>query len=440
MRSTPASPKDYFHQYGRGTGAGSSSDQQIRTLIRYGGLLDLARLRQAVRAVVQGDPMLRARLVEGAMPSAERPGAPLEGRWEVIEGEGFVPEVELAEVGEAEREPAISAFLADTTVRDEGPYVFLRVVRAGGRDALCLRVDHRLCDGAGAKIIAYRISEAYRRLAAGEPLPPPRTELLPRTVSGLTGRTIPPPPPPTPRDDRHSYALPRRGFANEQPAHAVRVVEAAVIAAVRKEGKPLGATLNDVLLTALERALAPHHVGPLDAPLVLLTAAEYRPRLPPGTPEVVCNLFQALFPGLHHVPGRSFRDGLVEAAQAMGRLRAAFTLEDALQAEAGFTAGHIRFARQPPAPAGEAARQGTFVLLSNVGLLDPARLELGDPPVLDAQMLGTVALLREILVCASTFRGTLTLSIGFCQSDLDASVPQGILDRMAAELRSFATA
>lgn len=429
-RSFPAAPKDFFHQYGIGTGAGSGSDQQIRLVVRYGGLLDLALLQRAIRAVADGDPILRARLVEPA---------PFEGRWEVLDGEGAIPSLERVEVGEAEREAAVAGFLAGTEVRDEGPYLRLRVVRAGGRDALCLRVDHRLCDGAGTKLIAYRLAEAYRRLAAGEAPPPPRAGPLPRTVAGLTGLPLPPAPPPPPvHEERYSYAVPRRGFANARPAHAVRVVDAATAAAVRRAGKALSATLTDALLTALERALAPHRVAPAGEPLLLMVTADYRSRLPPGAPEVLCNLFQPLFPGLRHQPGRTFRAALAETAAAMGRLRAGFTLEDALRAEAGFSSASWRYARQPAVPADRAAREATFVLLSNVGILDADRLELGAPPVLEAQLLGTVALLRELLVCASSFRGALTLSIGHCRSDLDPAVPEGILDRMAAELRGFA--
>lgn len=426
--SIAASPKDFFHQHGRGTGAGSASDQQVRLVIRYGGLLDPARLAQAIRAVFEGDPMLRARLVETA---------PFQGRWEVRDDEGAVPACPLEEPRDPE--PAIAAFLADTAVRDEGPYVQLRLIRAAGRDALCLRVDHRLCDGAGTKLLASRLSDAYRRLAAGAPLPPPRRELLPRTVAGLTGREpLPPPPPEPPWEERYSYAVPRRGFRNEAPAHAVRLLDAAAVAAARRSAKALGATLTDVLLAALERALDPLRVAPPGEPLLLMFSADYRSRLPPGTPEVLCNLFQPLFPGLRHVPGRSFRAALADAVAAMARLRPSFTLDDALQAEAAFAGRSLRFARQPPVPADPARRDATFVLLSNIGVLDPERLDVGGPPVVDAQMMGTIALLREILVSASSFRGALTLSIGYCRSDVEPAVPEGILDRLSAELLAFA--
>jgi hypothetical protein len=75
-----------------------------------------------------------------------------------------------------------------------------------------------------------------------------------------------------------------------------------------------------------------------------------------------------------------------------------------------------------------------------VGAFDQARLDFGGPEVVDAQLLGTVSFGREVLVCASSFRGALTISIGFCASDLAPAVIDGILDRLAAELRGYATA
>jgi NRPS condensation-like uncharacterized protein len=433
-RSVPAAPKDFFYQRGRGTGAGSASDQQVRLVIRYGGLLDLALLRRAVAAVAEDEPILRARLVEPR---------PWEGRWEVRDEPDALPEVELAEAAAAPAAPEVAAFLADLTVRDDGPYVRLRVVRAGGRDTLCLRVDHRLTDGGGTRLLAYRLSAAYRQLAAGEPLPPPRGDLLPRTVAGITGReppTAPPPPPPPSRP--LSFALPRTGYANERPGHAVRVIDAPTVAAVRRAGKVLGATLTDALLAALVPALRPHRLGAPGEPLTLMVSSDYRNRLPPGTPDVLCNLFQGFFPALRDDPARPFRAALAEAAEAMGRCRAGFTLEDALRTEAATAVPARQYANLGAHPTSPPEREATFVLLSNVGVLDPERLALGAgpsaPPVLDAQLLGTVALARELLVCASSFRGALTLSIGSCASDLDPAVPAGILDRLAAALTAFA--
>jgi NRPS condensation-like uncharacterized protein len=426
--SIAAAPKDYFYQRGRGTGGGSASDQQIRFVLRYGGLLDLPLLQRAVRAVVDGDPILRARLVEPR---------PFEGRWELRDDGGAVPACELAEVADAE--PAIAAFLADLEVRDAGPYLRLRVVRAGGRDALCLRVDHRLCDGGGTRILAYRLAEAYRRLAAGEPPPPPRDEFHPRTVAGLTNLE-PPPPPETPAstDKPLSWVLPRRGYTNERPAHAVRVIDAATVAAVRAAGKPLGATLTDAMVAALVQALHPHRTGPADASLTLMVSADYRSRLPPAAPEVLCNLFQGFFPELHDDPARSIRAAVTETARAMARCRATFTLDDALRTEVAVARSSRRFADMGPHPQAPAQRGATFVLLSNVGALDAARLELGAPPLLDAQLLGTVALGRELLLCTSSFRGALTLSIGYCASDVEPAVFEGILERMVRGMAELA--
>jgi len=307
-RSVPA-PKDFFYQRGRGTGAGSSSDQQIRLVLRFGGALDLEILRRAVRAAVEEEPILRARFVEPR---------PFEARWEARDVEEAVPPCELEEAEHAEA--AVAGFLAGLDVRPDGPYLRLRVVRSAGRDALCLRVDHRLCDGAGAKTLAYRLAERYRGIGAGALLPPPRPDFAPRTLAGLAGCAPPPPSPDGPPAPRPlTYALPRSGFANERPAHAVRVLDAAPVAAARARGKALGATVTDAVLTALVRALAPRCTVPAGEPLSVMISSDLRARLPPERRQVLCNLFQGYFPELRAEPPRRFEAALADTA---GRWRA----------------------------------------------------------------------------------------------------------------------
>jgi NRPS condensation-like uncharacterized protein len=427
-RSIPAAPKDFFFQRWRGSGAGVGSDQQIRLVLRFGGLLELALLQRAVRAVVDEEPILRARFVEPR---------PFEARWELRDDGDAAPACELEEVRDPE--PAIAAFLADLEVRPEGPYFRLRLVRAGGRDALCLRVDHRIFDGSGTKLLARRLVDRYRRLAAGLSLPPPREEFQPRTLAGLVGREAPPlsgaPSPPV----SLTYALPQAGFANERPAHAVRVLEPATVADLRRAGRLAGATLTDALLTALARALHPYSLVPPGAPVTLMVTTDVRSRLPPGSPELLCNLFQGYFPELRCDPAEPFRQALAATARAMDRLRAGLTLDDALRDEAELARLHRVFAADPEIHRLRALqRTSTFVVLSNVGVLDADRLDPGAPPLLDAQLLGTVALGREVLLSASSFRGALTLSIGFCASDVDPAVIEGLLDRTTGALAGLA--
>lgn len=423
-----AAPKDFFYQRGRGTGTGSSSDQQIRLVLRFDGLLDLGALRAAVRVVVDGDPILRARFVEPR---------PFEARWELREDGGAVPACELEEADDGEA--AVRRFLADLEIQPDGPYVRIRVVRAAGRDTLCLRLDHRLCDGAGGKALVYRIADRYRRVTHGEALPAPLADFAPRTLAGLAGREPPPPPPEDPSAVRPlTYELPRTGFANERPAHAVRVIDANTVATIRRRGREVGATLTDAMLTALERALRPHCTARAGELVTLRISSDLRSRLPAERRDVLCNLFHGYFPALRAGPARPFAAALADTAQVMTRLRAAFTLEEALQSEVAFRQHFRRWAGDPAAGPAPGPPGTTFVLLSNVGVLEPERLDLGAPALVDAQLLGTVALGRELLVCASSFRGALTLSIGFCASDLAPAVVDGILDRTVADLEAFA--
>ncbi len=427
-RTFPAAPKDFLYQSGRGTGRPSASDQQIRLLIRFAGRLDEVVLEQALHALPDQDPVLGCRFVETGV---------LDGRWERREDLGAVRLCEVVEA--ADPEQAITAFLADLEVPEAGPHFCARLVRSGAGDALCFRVDHRLADGGGAKAIAYLAAEVYRTLRAGRPLPAPAGAFRPRTVAGLSGRPSPPRPPLFERGrPPFPFLLPRTGFANQRPAHAQRDVEPDELARLRRLGKRHGATVTDLVLTALVRALQPFCRAPGE-PFLVDVSCDFRSQLPATPRDPICNLFGAFVPLLRCPPGEPFPATLSRVVEAMSAVRSSLSLEHALRAELEFEEMMRSWARDLGWPGRGGNRDATFVILSNVGVFDPERLDFGDPPVADARVLGTVALGHELLLCASSFRGRLTLSHGFCRSDLDPAAVDRVMDGMMAELAGFGT-
>ncbi len=426
--SFPAAPKDFVYQSGRGTGKGSASDQQVRVLVRFAGHLDDALLERALHALAGQDPVLGCRFVETGV---------LEGRWEPRPD---VDSLRLCEVAEtADADAAVADFLTDLEVPEAGPHYRARLVRSGGLDALCLRIDHRLADGAGAKAIAYLVAELYRALRAGRALPAPRPAFRPRTVAGLSGRPSPPRPPPEKASFRFPFRLPRLGFRNERPAHAQRELDPGALARLRARGRRLGATVNDLVLTALVRALLPHCRDPGE-PFAVDVSCDHRSVLPPQPRDPICNLFGVLFPVLRCAPGEPFHATLERVVTAMSALRATLTLDGALRAELAYEDLVRGWAREVGWPICFGAREGTFVILSNLGVFDAARLDFGEPQVTDARVLGTIALGQELLLCVSTFRDRLTLSHGYCRSDVEEAVVDRVMDGVMAELAAFENA
>jgi NRPS condensation-like uncharacterized protein len=424
----PAAPKDFMYQSGRGTGRGSATDQQVRVLLRFAGHLREDVLEQAFQALDHRDPILGCRFVET--------GA-LEGRWEWRDD---LATLRLCPVVEsADAEATALELLADLEVPVAGPHYFARLVRSAEGDALCLRVDHRLADGAGAKTIAYHLAELYRTLRAGR-APPQRVRgWFARTIAGLSDRRPPPRgAPPGPPAHPFPYLLPRRGFRNEDPVLAQRELAPDTLSRLRARGRSWGATVTDVLTAALVRALQPFSQVAPGEPFVIDVSADHRPRLAPEARDAICNLFAATFPVLTHSPGEPFEATLERAVKALSEIRAGFTLDAALREELAFEERLRGWARELGWPIPGAFRDRTFVILSNLGVLDEQRLDFGDAPVQDARILGTVALGQQFLVAVSTFRGRLTLSHGFCRSDTHPAVVDGILDGVMSELQGFA--
>jgi NRPS condensation-like uncharacterized protein len=426
-RRYKAALKDFFYQSGRGTGKGSSSDQQIRFVIQFDGQLDLACLEKAVHAMMYIDPILGCRFVETGM---------LKGYWEWRKD---IDNIHLCEVIPTDApQAAIDDFLTDLRLPEDAPLFKVRIVRTATADTLCLRVDHRLADGGGTKAIAHLLAETYRRIVNDPELQfgPSFGRFRKRTVIGLTHYHGPVQSPINDGFKPHPspFFIPKTGVVNQNAHYALRVIEPEDFLRLKAFGKTYGATINDLILTALLRALQPFSRSAEDEPLSVQVSCDYRFRLPKTIPEPICNLFGANFPALVCSRDEPFQTTLKKAAAVMAELRQGFTIDQAIKDELQFRGLILDWAQRmgwPPVKFGDAP---THVILSNFVTQDESRLDFGIP-VKDALQLGTVSLGREFMLCASTFRNRLTLSHGYCQSDIDTALVEGIMDRIAQQLR-----
>ena len=127
--------------------------------------LDEKVLERAVRHILLSEPELGWRWVE--MP---RPG------WRTRQNLDSLPLFMLVESTDPQEE--LGVFL--TTPSDPGadPLIQVRLFR-GKDDILALKINHVVCDGTGAKEVAYHLSEAYDRLLRNEKLSDLRSD--PRT-------------------------------------------------------------------------------------------------------------------------------------------------------------------------------------------------------------------------------------------------------------------
>lgn len=88
-----------------------------------------------------------------------------------------------------------------------------------------------------------------------------------------------------------------------------------------------------------------------------------------------------------------------------------------------------------------AGRSGkTLAYLTNIGVIDEERLRLDAAAPVEARMYGPCAGAGPSIVAAvSTYRDSLTLTMGFCSEDMDESVIASVLGGTERELAAVSS-
>lgn len=355
-------------------------DALIRAVVTLDGHTDPARLRRALRLLLDAEPIAGCRLVEGGRrPYAER-----------------VPDLDHIELLTEFDLPDAAA--ADETLErwsltpldpHEGPQLCAALVRCAGRgDTLCIKLQHMLCDGAGTLDLLYELSAIYtalerdptyapkpnvhgdrgywqilRRLSLRELREALRTRPFPWMAMNGAIWTLPPLPP------------------GEGPgALVVRELPVGQLATIKAFARAHGATVNDVLLAAWYRSI--HRLARPEpgTRLVVMTHVNLRRWLPNRQAGGLANLSQMVFTSIGTELGDTLADTTALVHAEMERVKATppmlgMQLRMALMSPARLERKmRQRMANMPRRP-----RLGIPPLFNNIGVVDPTRLRLGAP-------------------------------------------------------------
>ncbi len=403
------------------------ADQQIRCIVRLAGRVDLARLSRACRLAVEAEPILGCRLVV----EADNP------YWET---RGDLDHIALCEAAQAEDpDAALSEFVATPIDASTDPLVLVRVFRPlDAGDIVCVKVNHVSSDVGGTKEYLGLLAAIYRRLTDE-----PEYRLEPnlagsrgqdqvfrrfasedlraaaRQMSGI----------------RPTWGFPAKSRDFLEPTFAFRRIGPIELSAIKAYGKTHGATVNDTLLAALFRALIAVFDPPADAALTIQVPIDLRRYLPGKRAEAVCNLSSMLYPTIRREDAASYETALASVVKAMGTLKSGNPgLGAALYLEQAFAPGLREVLRGLQKALSSADRTKAHPMLSNFGVLEEQTLDFGDVDVVDATILGPILYPPGFLLGASTFRGALTLSVGYPANALDQGLVERVLDLVITEL------
>ncbi len=405
------------------------SDVQIHCVLMFPEPLDAARLARAVRLGFEAEPVLgcNLELARGRLS------------WRRRDMETGFFHLEQSESPEA----ALAKFLSTPLDAFHDPLAQACLING---TTLCLKVSHIAGDAAAVKSYAYLLADIYRHLGddpAYIPLPNCGSRSL-RQLSRefsfadklrILRRGM--------RNNRDLWFPPRNWQLPLQPSrqntgYTWRSLDKTAFAPLKAYAKAQhGATLHDLLLTALCRALLERLQPQTGQVLRLVTTADLRRYLPDGQAEAVCNLSGFVYLNLGTDLGATFADTLEHVSKAMTRQKNDCLGLGDLPLWGGLLKNlplswsrallHTLFtrgkARMPPA-------------LTNMGALDGEALDFGCLPE-QAFLLPSAAFAPNLVVGVSSFAERLTLSVGFTGGEANHTLVNDLLEKMSALLEKI---
>ncbi|NYT17205.1 MAG: hypothetical protein GKC06_04255, partial [Methanomicrobiales archaeon] len=371
-----------------------NAGRQITLVLSFTGHLDHHAVKNALRALLEVEPVLGCRLVgEGKKAS-----------WERREDLSSLDLLTVEE--ESAPDDAVKRFPDDQLVQG-------LLVRGEEGDTLCISVSHAVTDVTGARDLIPALADLYTRYRAEPDFWPLQGGYSDRgswqliDSAGLieTIGTIPAASPPEPVFRGPVGAVrPAGETTGDEPgrpggAIAMQVIGPERFRAIREAADSRGATMTDVLLTAFFRALCRTLHPPEEVPLPLEVSVNMRYLLPEEEFRRIANLSSAVFPALAWIPDEQFRTTLTRAKEQMD----------------DFNSGYpgLPFILHTSVATGAALRQPEDAFIPRLEYHDlsgESNLVFGDIPVSSAYLLchgeGPV-------LCASVFRDILTLAAGF---------------------------
>jgi NRPS condensation-like uncharacterized protein len=217
---------------------------------------------------------------------------------------------------------------------------------------------------------------------------------------------------------------------------AMRRVGPERLAALRAYGRARDATMNDVLVTALYRSLFALVNPAPGEPCLITMPVNLRRYLRNGDALPVCNLSSVIQFVLSYEREIAFDATLARVRAAMQAAKSSHAgISSALLWELlllpGFAVTESVLNR---VLARVRASGATSLFFSNVGVMDAAQVDFGDVQVADAFGLGIVPFPPALTLVASTFRDTLTLTIGYCRTAFESQMIERFLDLFVGEL------
>ena len=321
-----------------------------------------------------------------------------------------------------------------------GPRLAVRLLRSADHDDMCVRMDHLVGDGWSTKKVAYMLAETYSKLLADTTCDP-APNLTPRPSGPDLWDAL------TPEQQKAAEAgnvipeIPKWRLGPFHPGSGagLRIQRMTLgpdeFTAMKSYGKARSATVNDMVLTGMLRALASVWPPAPNATPIISVTSNLRLLVDQPRFDRVCGLSGVVSVSIDHNDGDDFDGTLRRTIEGVRPHR------DSLWGAKSLNSSPGRWYRLLGAVMAVLTRatlgNGKFApMLVNIGVIDDAQLGFGAATPVSAHICGSMPLGAGFGATVSTYRDNLTVWMGNFEEHIAPEMVEGVLARMGEELRT----
>ena len=405
----------------------SYNDNTIRFVLNYPGLVDPDVLRKAAKAVIESVDVLHGTFFsDGTM-----------AYWHINENVG---ETNYFHYVETEGDPAqTAASLSVLPVYPEDKVqMHITLVQSETRSCVVIRQSHLVVDGGDGKYLIGKLVEAYNLILTtgnADTLEVKDGSRAPEKVYeklGISDMKELMSNPLSSVETAYPYPTTETGMARVTS----KVISAGTMSAARKKAKAVGATANDLLVTAFYHAYAAMDGVDASAPMSVSSMMDLRRHCVDGDSEGLCNMSGALPTTLENGCTGSFEETLEEIVKQTSAAK-----ENPYAGLEGMPIMHSLTRTMPiwllQMTIGKI--YGKLSLgLTNLGNLKCADYALGELVPNGGLFGGPLKKKPGMQVSVMSFDGACTLAVVGVYTREDAALLQSTLDRMEQEISAYA--
>jgi NRPS condensation-like uncharacterized protein len=422
----------YAHDFGNYVARYGMGNFQIQVIMKLDGRIDFDKLSRAVRLSVDAEPVLGCRFVEHDPPYWKR--------LEDIDKTEFCSMEETTNV-----EDAVQRFLESRLDMDHDPMVKVKLIRSQEYDTIGIKLNHTCTDGAGTKEYIHLLAHIYSCIDCenGEYVPKPsiRSREDHERVLNALGIENPELDNSVVESPKTVWPFPWKsgGCKNVTPFVICRL-PAGQLDILSRYTKERGATINDLILAAMYRAMFKLSRPPYGIPMDIGLTVDLRRYLPDNKAQAIRNFSGGIVLRIPRIHGESFEGTLSRVVSVMKHKKNANpgyeSASGAERIEIFNFHQFLAFSRFM-SKTSEILSQISFFCspgLSNLGLISKSLIKFGEHEVTDAYIIPPVIRAPGLLIIASSYNGILTLGTGYYEGSINRKFLEKLLNKMKSEL------